>query len=94
MSQMQVGQCGNQLGQSLWQALDSQCTDTPSGQEASFFKLDAWGRRQARCLLIDTEPKVVRGLQQEGAISLRQEEGLEKEGCKRRDSDRCWIHKQ
>ena len=58
---LQVGQCGNQLGQSLWQQL---CAQRSGGLEVSedreFFRQDATGRKHARCLLVDTEPKVVR----------------------------------
>lgn len=60
-----VGQCGNQLGDSLWRALDAQsCGADGNREEASlqFFRLDQSGKRTARCLLVDTEPKVVGGL--------------------------------
>ncbi|GAX78151.1 hypothetical protein CEUSTIGMA_g5593.t1 [Chlamydomonas eustigma] len=75
---LQVGQCGNQLGQALWDALDAQCnasTTTRSSdsdlKEASyFFKHDADGQRKARCLLIDTEPKVVHAVLNHDAQGL------------------------
>ncbi|KAJ9518382.1 hypothetical protein QJQ45_010294 [Haematococcus lacustris] len=61
----QVGQCGNQLGQELWRMLSSQrpaCGTTDSMgllEDLEYFKLTSQGQRQARCLLIDTEPKVI-----------------------------------
>ncbi|KAG1676469.1 hypothetical protein FOA52_002289 [Chlamydomonas sp. UWO 241] len=63
---LQVGQCGNQLGQALWSALDQQCSqDTANlglNEAGTFFRADRGGRRTARALLIDTEPKVVNGV--------------------------------
>lgn len=55
---VQVGQCGNQLGECLWEAL-SVCTN--NGKEPSpFFSANG----KARCVLVDSEPKVVQGVQQ------------------------------
>lgn len=51
-----VGQCGNQLGGALWDALAA-CTDN-GGLPSPFFCRD----RTARCVLVDSEPKVVMGL--------------------------------
>lgn len=62
----QVGQCGNQLGQAFWQLFEQQHALSSSSARdlnegaAQFYRLDHQDRRQARCLLIDTEPKVVR----------------------------------
>jgi hypothetical protein len=53
---VQVGQCGNQLGGALWDAL---AASTDNGALPSpFFCRD----RTARCVLVDSEPKVVMGL--------------------------------
>ena len=58
---MQCGQAGNQLGQELWGLFASQPAQTADGLDSSseFFREDSQGLRRARCLLVDTEPKVV-----------------------------------
>lgn len=63
MFEIQVGQCGNQLGQSFWSALAGQKSQGGFGSEDyEFFRYDSKNKKQARCLLIDTEPKVVRSV--------------------------------
>lgn len=59
---VQVGQCGNQLGASLFQALHEHSAPTQSGDTAaaaacrrSFFR----DQGVARTVIIDTEPKVI-----------------------------------
>jgi hypothetical protein len=55
---VQVGQCGNQVGGALWEAL---AAATNHGSVPSpFFCRDG----TARCVLVDSEPKVVMGLHQ------------------------------
>jgi len=70
---LQVGQCGNQLGHAWWQLLSHQC-DTKSGwvggEESVFFRETLREGRQARCLLVDTEPKVVDSVVSGGTASL------------------------
>lgn len=59
---LQVGQCGNQLGHALWQSLSAQRRNASSssvGDDLEFFCPQLSGRKVARCLLVDTEPKVV-----------------------------------
>ena len=67
-----MGQAGNQLGAELWSLLAAQPGSSISGglhgwagtcedSEGEFFRLTPQGKRQARCLLVDTEPKVVSG---------------------------------
>ncbi|KEG12248.1 putative zeta tubulin [Trypanosoma grayi] len=64
---VQVGQCGNQLGEELWRQLtlatDGGATPSP------FFAED----RKARCVLVDSEPKVVRGVCERHADLFRAE---------------------
>ncbi len=67
---LQVGQCGNQVGQQLWRAFDRQgapgdakanlVAGCVAGCDSEFFRETQSGGRVARCLLVDTEPKVVR----------------------------------
>lgn len=63
---IQVGQCGNQLGSSLFSLLDEQhnapSTSSSSSTDSStcFFRFGTQGQRHARCILVDTEPKVIR----------------------------------
>ena len=58
---LQVGQCGNQLGQVFFDTLHGEIGanfgDNLAG--STFFKQDSNGRHIARSLLIDMEPKVV-----------------------------------
>lgn len=56
---IQVGQCGNQLGHSFWQNLQNQCQQRVFETDSYFFKLNEYNQIRARCLLVDTEPKVV-----------------------------------
>lgn len=57
---LQVGQCGNQLGQALWECLQAQSAAAADPlADVEHFKCTAQGARRARCLLVDTEPKVV-----------------------------------
>lgn len=81
-----VGQCGNQLGDELFTQL-SLCT--PGGVAAPSPKAPAEARRtslpaatrspffardgKARCVLVDTEPKVVQGVRQRHADFIRDE---------------------
>jgi tubulin delta len=54
---VQVGQCGNQIGPALFRQLAQQAPGTaPEAQD--LFRTTPDGVRRARCLLIDTEPKV------------------------------------
>ncbi|ESL07017.1 zeta tubulin, partial [Trypanosoma rangeli SC58] len=50
---VQVGQCGNQLGDELWRQL--KITTSSGAVPSPFFTCD----RRARCVLVDSEPKVV-----------------------------------
>ncbi|RNF23177.1 putative zeta tubulin [Trypanosoma conorhini] len=50
---VQVGQCGNQLGEELWRQL--KLTTSSGAVPSPFFTRD----RKARCVLVDSEPKVV-----------------------------------
>eukprot|EP00798_Chlamydomonas_sp_ICE-L_P020309 gene20309-27065_t len=54
-----VGQCGNQLGEALWQTLGAQ-RNLGEGlyEDGEFFRSGSDGKKVARCLLVDTEPKV------------------------------------
>ncbi|MEW5299626.1 MAG: hypothetical protein WDW36_002621 [Sanguina aurantia] len=90
---LQVGQCGNQLGEELWGIFGSSCCGRyasnsshshqypyiPTGishrgagslllsgpsalqsyEDSAFFRRSSSGHRLARCVLVDTEPKVV-----------------------------------
>ncbi|KAK7202183.1 zeta tubulin [Novymonas esmeraldas] len=71
-----VGQCGNQLGDELFTQLRlCAAANSPAaaGADASvatpFFTRDG----KARCVLVDTEPKVVRGVQQRHSDFIRPE---------------------
>ncbi|KAG5479973.1 hypothetical protein LSCM1_06392 [Leishmania martiniquensis] len=74
-----VGQCGNQLGDELFTQL-ALCTSSSASSETArssasvvtaspFFARDG----KARCILIDTEPKVVLGVQQRHPDFIRAE---------------------
>ncbi|AYU78333.1 zeta tubulin, putative [Leishmania donovani] len=74
-----IGQCGNQLGDELFTQL-ALCTSSSASSEAAkspsrvadpspFFALDG----KARCILVDTEPKVVLGVQQRHPDFIRAE---------------------
>ena len=56
---IQVGQCGNQLGSSLFSLLDAQ-DETSTSSDSCFFRHGMNGKKQSRCVLVDTEPKVIR----------------------------------
>ncbi|KAG2493460.1 hypothetical protein HYH03_008277 [Edaphochlamys debaryana] len=58
---LQVGQAGNQLGQALWERLVAQ-SGADRAADTELFRVGLDGKRRARCLLIDTEPKVVNGV--------------------------------
>ncbi|KAG8345920.1 zeta tubulin [Trypanosoma vivax] len=64
---VQVGQCGNQLGDELWRQL-SIATDK-GAVRSPFFTRD----RLARCVLVDSEPKVVQAVQGRHADIMRKE---------------------
>ncbi len=67
----QVGQCGNQVGQMLFERLVAQsATAADRAADTELFRWGPDGRRRARCLLVDTEPKVV------GAVLASDREGL------------------
>ncbi|CAG6005639.1 unnamed protein product [Menidia menidia] len=61
---VQLGQCGNQVGQELFDVL---CSDAQEGQRKSyraascerFFHQTAHGELEARAVLVDMEPKVI-----------------------------------
>lgn len=59
---LQLGQCGNQLGYSFFDALDQECSRAPpalsNAIRRTFFYEDK-GKATARAILIDMEPKVV-----------------------------------
>ncbi|GLI58867.1 hypothetical protein VaNZ11_000635 [Volvox africanus] len=73
---IQVGQCGNQVGQALFERLAVQ--SAAAADRAADTELLRWGpdgRRRARCLLVDTEPKVVNAVlaaDAEGLFSRKQ----------------------
>ncbi|GLC45041.1 hypothetical protein PLESTB_001462300 [Pleodorina starrii] len=73
---LQVGQCGNQVGQALFERLAAQ--SAAAADRAADSELFRWapdGRRRARCLLVDTEPKVVTSVlaaDREGLFSRQQ----------------------
>ena len=52
---VQVGQCGNQVGEAVWRAL-AECS---RGKASPFF---APRDMKARCVLVDSEPKVVQSI--------------------------------
>ncbi|KAG2453739.1 hypothetical protein HYH02_001950 [Chlamydomonas schloesseri] len=65
---IQVGQCGNQVGQALFERLAAQAAAVPSSWTGpgdlafagtELFRVGPEGRRRARAVLVDTEPKVV-----------------------------------
>jgi tubulin delta len=55
---IQVGQCGNQLGSALFSLL-ADAQDKASQSSSSFFRHGLNGQMHARCILVDTEPKVI-----------------------------------
>ncbi|GET88111.1 zeta tubulin, putative [Leishmania tarentolae] len=74
-----IGQCGNQLGDELFTQLalcTSSCASSaaakpsaPAPNSSPFFARDG----KARCILVDTEPKVVLGVQQRHPDFIRRE---------------------
>lgn len=65
---LQLGQCGNQVGQAFWEriaaehgiALDGSAPETtPRGQSSRYFYTTDSGRSIPRAVLIDSEPRVV-----------------------------------
>ncbi|EFJ50878.1 Eta tubulin [Volvox carteri f. nagariensis] len=73
---LQVGQCGNQVGQVLFERLAAQSAATADrAADTEMFRWGPDGRRRARCLLVDTEPKVVNAVlaaDREGLFSRQQ----------------------
>ncbi|KAH9601108.1 Tubulin-like [Trypanosoma melophagium] len=63
---VQVGQCGNQLGDELWRQLAF--TTNNGAVPSPFFTQQP---RKARCLMIDSEPKVVRDVYNRHADIMR-----------------------
>ncbi|KAG2445658.1 hypothetical protein HXX76_000267 [Chlamydomonas incerta] len=68
---IQVGQCGNQVGQALFERLAAQAATVPANwalagdlafADTELFRVGPDGRRRARAVLVDTEPKVVNGV--------------------------------
>ena len=67
--QIQVGQCGNQLGSALLSSLAAPSVDSPSTVTSSpslpppppscYFRTTPQGVHLARAVLVDTEPKVI-----------------------------------
>ncbi|RNF17699.1 putative zeta tubulin [Trypanosoma cruzi] len=64
---VQVGQCGNQLGDELWRQL--KLTTNSGALPSPFFTRD----RRARCVLVDSEPKVVTAVYERQKDVLRAE---------------------
>ncbi|GLD99328.1 hypothetical protein PINS_up008047 [Pythium insidiosum] len=68
---LHVGQCGNQVGDAFWQLADAQCAPPSAASSATKSRRSRQLRGQffhdaastARCILVDTEPKVVRAVQ-------------------------------
>ncbi|KAJ0403167.1 hypothetical protein P43SY_005161 [Pythium insidiosum] len=69
---LHVGQCGNQVGDAFWRLADAQCASASPARAAA--ASSRWQRQlrgqffhgaaaTARCILVDTEPKVVRAVQ-------------------------------
>mmetsp|Transcript_13118 Transcript_13118/g.17159 ORF Transcript_13118/g.17159 Transcript_13118/m.17159 type:complete len:442 (+) Transcript_13118:62-1387(+) len=60
---VQVGQCGNQLGNEVFSKIkneaSNQVEEIETCIEESFFKESTTGQAEARAVLVDTEPKVV-----------------------------------
>lgn len=61
---IQVGQCGNQLGSSLFSLLDAkdESLSSSSIHASCFFRHGLSGQKHARCVLVDTEPKVIQDI--------------------------------
>mmetsp|Transcript_24544 Transcript_24544/g.82596 ORF Transcript_24544/g.82596 Transcript_24544/m.82596 type:complete len:471 (+) Transcript_24544:87-1499(+) len=57
MITLQVGQCGNQLGKAWFDRLDAELGDDSELAQA-FFRISE-GRKAARCVLVDTEPRAI-----------------------------------
>ena len=55
---LQVGQCGNQLGACWFDRLEQHIGEDPDAVQ-SFFRVNDDGRKAARCVLVDTEPRAV-----------------------------------
>lgn len=77
---LQVGQCGNQVGQALFERLAAQAATVPSSWTATgdlafadgeVFRVGLDGRRRARAVLVDTEPKVSCGSGKLGYLALQ-----------------------
>nr|CCC89303.1 unnamed protein product [Trypanosoma congolense IL3000] len=64
---VQIGQCGNQLGEELWRQLS--IATNKGSVHSPFFTTD----RKARCVLVDSEPKVVQGVYDRHADIIRPE---------------------
>lgn len=55
---LQVGQCGNQVGNEFWSLLSAERRKKPAMPMHSLFHANGF----ARCVLVDSEPKVIRSL--------------------------------
>lgn len=56
---LQLGQCGNQLGQSLFDRLHSEIQKTRNPDYAATIARQFFDRGRARAVLLDMEPRVI-----------------------------------
>ncbi|XP_076001479.1 tubulin delta chain [Genypterus blacodes] len=94
---VQLGQCGNQVGEELF---DIMCRDAQDGQRRSynaastekFFHQNTHGELEARAVLIDMEPKVINHSMTKAAKSGRWKYGDSSYFCQKQGSGNNWAN--